>query len=495
MNPQKFNWPNLFTVEDAYKIFKHIDPSHLDPETSYEYAQSFYVRKKYQGALKGFKRIPNGHPLYDLAGYYGAISALKLKKYQEAQDLIENAVVLPSKLIKSRNLYKKHIQDLLEAQQAKELKKQKLEEMKKIKEEAKLAEEKKKEDRALRDKLRKPETANSNDPIVASGHPGFLEKAKRVSAGMRTTDQTIEYQPTLSRRVENRSQFLAVLLKDVLKVSKSQKKFWGYHVNLEFENIVVSSPESVFGIGALDLVRERIYNGTPDDFKLVTGEFRVAGEWKLDQEFWFGANVSHGLSLVDGKSKNSQSVTGLSINIGRRGSDSDLMIGADFFRHSQESNLLLTQTSQFAEFKHRFLRKLMAHFRADFNQFDYNELLFAGPEWGYRLSGSVEASFPMGTVVGFRGFYDFLKNYNIYNVLNEADKPPIVIFDEESFVTMVYASVNPISWLLLSVEGGRWQRSLKNVEPTGTDTLSYIEKNRFGLMTHLSLKAAFELNF
>ncbi len=102
----------LDRIKDAFGVFSHIDPQHLDPETSYEYGWSFYMVKQYQGALYGFQRVPKGHALFDLANYYGAICAIKLKKYEDAEDMLEKAVVLPDKLAKSRTLYIKHVQAL-----------------------------------------------------------------------------------------------------------------------------------------------------------------------------------------------------------------------------------------------------------------------------------------------------------------------------------------------------------------------------------------------
>ncbi len=107
----------LDRIKDAYGVFAKINPQDLDPETAYEYGWSFYTNKTWEGALYGFQRVPKGHALFDLANYYGAICAIKLKKYEEAEDMLEKAVVLPDKLAKSRSLYIKHVQALRLLQQ------------------------------------------------------------------------------------------------------------------------------------------------------------------------------------------------------------------------------------------------------------------------------------------------------------------------------------------------------------------------------------------
>lgn len=114
----------LDRIKEAYNVFSRINPQHLDPETSYEYGWSFYTFKAYDGAFLAFQRVPRGHALYDLANYYGAICAIKLKKYEDAEDMLEKAVVLPDKLAKSRSLYIKHVQALRLMQQRSSLAKE-----------------------------------------------------------------------------------------------------------------------------------------------------------------------------------------------------------------------------------------------------------------------------------------------------------------------------------------------------------------------------------
>lgn len=102
----------LDRIQDAYSMFTRVNPMNLDEETSYEYGFSFYTAQHYEGCLFAFKRVPQGHALYDLANYYGAVCAMKLRRYQEAEDMLEKAMVLPDKLAKSRALYLKHVQAL-----------------------------------------------------------------------------------------------------------------------------------------------------------------------------------------------------------------------------------------------------------------------------------------------------------------------------------------------------------------------------------------------
>lgn len=97
---------------EAAQLFSRITVNELDPETSYEYGWSHFNLRNYDAALRGFQRVPLGHSLSDLANYYGGISAIKLRRFDVAEDMLEKALVLPDKLAKSRGLYLKHVQAL-----------------------------------------------------------------------------------------------------------------------------------------------------------------------------------------------------------------------------------------------------------------------------------------------------------------------------------------------------------------------------------------------
>jgi len=102
----------LERIPESYQYFSKIDVNALDIVTSYEYALSFFWMRQYNGAFVGFTRVPPAHALSDLANYYGGIAAMKIHRYADAEAMMEKAVVLPTKLARSRRLYLKHIREL-----------------------------------------------------------------------------------------------------------------------------------------------------------------------------------------------------------------------------------------------------------------------------------------------------------------------------------------------------------------------------------------------
>lgn len=105
-------------LNSAYKTFSFTQLNRLDQDTSFEYGVSHYSKRKYSDALRGFSRVQEGHPQYDLASYYSGVSSMRLKEYPEAANFFSRAVVLPSKLMTNKNNYLKEVEQRTKKQSA-----------------------------------------------------------------------------------------------------------------------------------------------------------------------------------------------------------------------------------------------------------------------------------------------------------------------------------------------------------------------------------------
>ena len=103
----------LGKYKQSYKAFRQLVLGSLDPETKFEYGQVHFRQKKYSEAFEAFQQVPSGHQLFDLASYYGGVSALKSRQYSESVNSFAQAVVLPSKLMKSKKLLQKQAEQLM----------------------------------------------------------------------------------------------------------------------------------------------------------------------------------------------------------------------------------------------------------------------------------------------------------------------------------------------------------------------------------------------
>ena len=76
----------------SYKeALSQVDLKEMTPDAAYDFGQVAFRSGDDANALKAFSQIPNGHALYDLAGYFGGISALRSGEYQRAIDMFDQA--------------------------------------------------------------------------------------------------------------------------------------------------------------------------------------------------------------------------------------------------------------------------------------------------------------------------------------------------------------------------------------------------------------------
>ncbi len=175
-------------TSEACVIFSKVNLNHLDTATTYEYGLAHFWQKKYATSYAAFKRIPPGDPLADLSSYYGAISAFKLKRYTEAEFMMNKAVVLPESLQESKKNYQKYIAEM-----------KNFDEQKRLKEETQL--EKRRAIAEMNERKRLQEEANTK---------ARLENAENKRLQQRNQAQ-IQSQPGLPQQGMNKKQ------QDILK--------------------------------------------------------------------------------------------------------------------------------------------------------------------------------------------------------------------------------------------------------------------------------------
>lgn len=244
----------LDLFKEAYVIFSHIDPQHLDPETSYEYAWSFYQNKQWDGALYSFQRVPKGHALFDLANYYGAICAIKLKKFPEASEMLEKAVVLPDKLAKSRTLYIKHVHALMLMQQKSALAREREAESERLAEPKKTKKDKAQE---------KTAATNTAAPLPTE----YVHKGKKGIARVAEVSHTLQHQyrenhgyrtSDFDAKITTLAVASGFITPLPIKQSKDRSAAVGAQVDLAGSDIIKSGRESRFIIDEDDSDLSRV---------------------------------------------------------------------------------------------------------------------------------------------------------------------------------------------------------------------------------------------
>lgn len=279
----------LDRIKDAYAVFARVSPQHLDPETSYEYGWSFYTNKAWEGAFYAFQRVPKGHALYDLANYYGAICAIKLRRYEEAEDMLEKAVVLPDKLAKSRSLYIKHVQALRLMQQK-----------------SALAKERDKEKDALNEGDKK-KTAKTTEPPVDDGtytHAGFKSITRSAKIKYDTIHQYIDHhglkESNFDARVstfEMKSGFIWPLGSK----TKERRTAFGLGITLAAEDRIIKGEEQQIVVSEddKDLQRALISDLGTTDVKSGIAAAEPWIEFPLPENLWLALGGEINYTFVD----------------------------------------------------------------------------------------------------------------------------------------------------------------------------------------------------
>lgn len=171
----------LNKIPESYPLYARLNPQYLDVETSYEFGQAFYSVQQFEGALFAFKRVPKAHAIFDLASYYGALSAMKLRRFGEAEDLLDQAVVLPEKLAASRKIYAAHLAQMRLLQERSQLIEEQNAEKKRL---------------AVQKELRSyPEVGTSGEAKKAEALPklGYWETEKYARLGFQYRQQNTDF--------------------------------------------------------------------------------------------------------------------------------------------------------------------------------------------------------------------------------------------------------------------------------------------------------------
>lgn len=397
-------------IKDAYNIFAKVNPQHLDPETAYEYGWSFYTNKGWEGALYGFQRVPKGHALFDLANYYGAICAIKLKKYEDAEDMLEKAVVLPDKLAKSRSLYIKHVQALRLLQQKSALAKDRDAERKALKDQ-------KDQQIAAKSKADKDEKT----PWTHGGSKSITRSAvaKYAVEHLYYDNHGLE-ETTFDAKVASltvKSGYMGPL---PMKL-KDRGAAAGIQISLGAEDRITKGTEQRILVEETNEDLARVSSkdlGTTDD---VSGTFTVDPwiEFPLPENTWM--NVGGELSFFypeferGNRSGYRTGYTGLTGTLPAYDWGLDLSYSETL---DAKTKPYITTTTGAASISGEVISQLKGTVKVWHDLYDYlvPELGVSGPDTKTSLRLVLAQSLPLGSKITLQGEYNHLGNYIFYNM-------------------------------------------------------------------------------
>lgn len=431
-------------IQDSYPLFARLNPQFLDPETSYEFAQAFMSAKQYEGALFAFKRVPNGHALSDLASYYGAIAAMKLRRYQEAEDLMDNAVVLPDKLSKSRTIYMKHLAEL-----------------RLLQEKRNLAIERETEKRRAAGEVQQARrtTAGANGVPVAPPQPtgyqhqGFQVIDRSARLGMGYKDQTVDYSGFGENKSKVQTGFFrfenGLMFPLEYRQGKGQSAL-GLQLKLSAEDIKTEGVEKRLIIEDDTPTIVRIYSegAKKDNYQMGTFKFAPWIEIPAVNDFWvsvYGDLYFEFVEFERGQRTGSRE-GGLAVGW-KRGMHSVLSKLGYLEVLDTETAVMSARTLGEVEWTLKAMPALDVILLLRHQQFTYSLDTLNGADSSTAGTASIEQTLPLGILLGLTLGGDFQKNY----IANDIPNFGSVAGDGQVLNGKVYLEADPTPWFSMKV--------------------------------------------
>lgn len=427
---------------EAYKIFQQIDDiSLLEPDPSYEYGQTAFRANDFAIALKAFRNVPNGHPLFDLAGYYGGIAAFKLADYQNSLDLFSQAVVLPSKLVKSQKLYQKEAERLITLKQKQDL---------------------------------------ANIPVPASPPPRpvavpeeapepKLFHALQLNRGIRLEPRG-DYQN--HKTFDNRSSdhrittgLLALDLGEERGGLTGRGPHWLLQSNLSVKGMEGSSGLELINPDAQAEQDQLITLKDPPNLQFNL-EPSVAVEWPMGMNSSFGVQTAVRGMVQQGRQIHGSVIPHMNLFLAQKNNSMSSTINIGIFGLYYDDVLLFTNPRQSAQINFLLPNHFQIGLQGELSEYTYVINRVDGPNW----QGRVVAEFSYGQEQGSRlvlgGFYETSEGRRIH----DRDPAPIIEFNDIGNGAFSKIEINFLHKITLGLEAKTLNRSYSGLAPINSNS-------------------------
>ncbi len=452
-------------LSEALKAFREIDAKDLEPDAAYDYGQTAYRSGEYQAAISAFAIVPNGHPLYDLAGYYGGISAYKLGEYQQAMDLFDQAVVLPSKLVRSQKLYRLEAEKKLYQKQKAEVQSTGI-----------------------------PLIKNKKDAPPAT--PFIYEPATAVSFTHVYTNQTSEAKKGKSKDVDMQRTTLALSWGSE-RPPQSAKSQWLYQLDLktsavkdnEAEILILPSPSDTLENAAL--VRY-------EPSSLIRTEASLGYETAVGSISTMGFLVGAYSYASDGDfSKKLFYSPYFALFLSQKGDTLETKVSIETHPRFDSKQLLITQTVQDGSLIFNLSKTLYLGVKGQLNEYSYNAQRLSGPDWNGRGQGEIGYRKARVITLALGTYYEIAQGSRLYDVDQQL---PLVKFNLSQAGGYARAEISLTSWWNFGFRGKFAQNTYSNVLPEQGENFplggeSYLDDNYGSTISQFSLSTTLYKNF
>ena len=451
----------LDRINESYNLFARINPQYLDAETSYEYGYSFYTQNKFDGALYAFKRVPNDHALFDLASYYGSMCALRMKRYAEAEDLLDKAVVLPDKLARSKSLYQKHIASLRQLQEKNELERTvQDEQLRSISDQAK----------AKAQSSQSPASAGPATPQLYI-HGGFFSVKKVSRLKAIKTSQTSDFHGYSQKSYESQAGVFSLnngpLLPLPLKLDGDRQAAFGLQVDASVSSVTTSGTQQ--RLVAYEDSRDIVHQLT-DKLPTQTSTLGDIGgtawiETPMPAGWWLGTNGHLSFTYPNFARGRRYGIRGVTGHLGWKKDKLNSwfaeLTGTYDLIVDSETEPVTAQAITEGRFGSVTSFNMEISAGGRHVVYDYKLPLLPGPDSSTSGNLTVLQAFPLGLKVEINGTIEQQKNY----IVRDLGSFSSAAADGSILSGYAKLEASPVSWLTIAARHARSQSSWTVLQP------------------------------
>jgi tetratricopeptide (TPR) repeat protein len=457
---------------EAYKLFQTVELSLLEPEASYEYGQTAFRANDFNNAMEAFRNVPNGHPLYDLAGYYGGISAFKIGNFQLAIDMLEQAVVLPSKLVRSQKLYQKEAEKQLLLKQKQEV-------------------------QAATPPLGGAASQGSTAPTLTplQSDSDRIYRYLRSDRGVTLIPRYVTQNQSSSDREVAKKEIKSAELRTTISQLKSTTKAGSPQYLLELQLSGKALEGSSGEIGILPDVRKEqelaLIKKSDRVRSLGMVDLTAAIEWPIADGSTLGLHLGASMQGANGDFAKGYTTPRLGIFLGQKNNLLETHINIEAHARLEEGDMLFLNTRQLGRVIFALPHQFQVSIQGELAQYSYNQDRIDGPDW----SGRILSEFGYQRSDDFGAFLGAFFELQQANRLHDLPGASVIEFDSNLIGASFRSDIKLFSWARLSLLGQVVDRNYASLAPSRTLVEPLLESVYPASIHHFAVQTMFSVSF
>jgi tetratricopeptide (TPR) repeat protein len=428
---------------ECYKLFQQVeDISILEPDPSYEYGQAAFRADDFANALKAFRNVPNGHPLFDLAGYYGGIAAFKQGEYQLAIDLFEQAVVLPSKLLKSQKLYQKEAERLLIQQQKQELQ------------------------NSVPPAANRPNTAAPAVPAEPPKPFRYLSPQRQIQLIPRATLQSHQTADNRTKDHDIKAGTLKLSAGFDRNGTVSNAPHWLFQVDVTAQGLEGGSSE-VLALPDARTEQERFLLQKNEARSLFGIGAEGAVEWSIATGTSLGLNIgARGLLPSGADEPKGAGIPQLGIFLAQKNNNLATVLKNDFYGYFFDGDFLFSNARQIGRIEYVTTSFIRFSLQGELSEFAYNVDRVNGPDWQGRILSEIGYGQDQGFRTALGAFFEITEGQRFHDLGDVT----VIEFDSASFGARLRMDFSLGKAVDLGFEAWAMDRSMSGLSPNNENS-------------------------